>query len=325
MECWGTRGHPLALSLHFFRWSPLMRHAHKTESLSTQTKHPGWIEISIEVHPAAQEAVSAFLFDLGCKGVVLGEKGKDFLKAYLPFTNQFEERRNRIEVFLRDLKGFFPEAAQSFLHFSKIQDENWGLTWRRHFQVERVTQRLTVVPAWEPVPKAPRGIVIQMDPGPAFGTGAHPTTRMCLESIEKFHTPGAWTMLDVGTGSGILAVYAAKLGARRILAIDTDPEALRWAQRNIELNHCSAFIDLSSKSVAELDDVFSVLVANLTRDALLELLPDFQRLLETKGAMILSGLLQEQVQEIKKSLGLCGFQEIQVVTQAEWACITARR
>jgi len=302
-----------------------MKLTHKTESLSTRTKHPGWIEISIEVHPVAQEAVSAFLFDLGCKGVVLGEKGKDFLKAYLPFTNQFEELRNRIEIFLRGLKEFFPEAAQSFLHFSRIQDEDWGLTWRRHFQVERVTQRLTVVPAWEPVPQTPGGMVIQMDPGPAFGTGAHPTTRMCLESIEKSHIPGAWTMLDVGTGSGILAIYAAKLGARRVLAIDTDPEALRWAQRNIDLNHASRFIELTSKSVAELNDVFSILVANLTRDALMELLPDFQRLLEKDGTMILSGLLQEQVQDVKKQLALLGYQKYQVVTRAEWACITAKR
>ena len=297
----------------------------KTESLSTQTKHPGWIEISVEVHPTAQEAVSAFLFDVGCQGVVLGEKESPFLRAYLPMTERFEELRSRMEVFLSRLKEFFPEATQSSLHFSEVQDEDWSLSWRRHFRAEQITKRLTVVPAWEPIPQAPGGVVIRMDPGPAFGTGAHPTTRMCLASIENLHTPGAWTMLDVGTGSGILAIYAAKLGARRTLAIDTDPEALRWAERNIELNHCSAFIDLSSKSVGDLSGVFSILVANLTRDALLEFLPDFQRLLEEDGAMILSGLLQEQVEEVKKPIGLRGFKEIQVVTQAEWACITAKR
>jgi len=115
------------------------------------------------------------------------------------------------------------------------------------------------------------------------------------------------------------------IGARRVFAIDTDPEALRWAQRNVELNHCSAFIDLSSKSFAEGNDVFSVLVANLSRDALMELLAYFQRRLERNGTTILSGLLQEQVQEVKNPLRLRGFQEIQVKTQAEWACITARK
>jgi ribosomal protein L11 methyltransferase len=132
-------------------------------------------------------------------------------------------------------------------------------------------------------------------------------------------------MLDVGTGSGILAVYAAKLGAGRVLAIDTDPEALRWAQRNIDLNRASRFIELTSKSVAELGGVFSILVANLTAGALMELLHDFRRLLEKEGTMILSGLLQEQVQELKKAIERLGFKEIGVVTQAEWACITARK
>lgn len=302
-----------------------MKDPFTTETVPARTEHPGWIEVSIEVHPVAQEAVSAFLFDLGCKGVVLGEKGHFFLRAYLPMTVRFEEVRSRLEVFLRGLKEFFPEAAEPSLHFSKIQNEDWSLTWRRHFHVERITERLTVVPIWEPVPQAPGGIVIRMDPGPAFGTGAHPTTRMCLESIEDFHTPGQWSLLDVGTGSGILAIYAVRLGAARVVAIDSDPEALRWAGQNIELNHCSPFIDLSSKTVGELSGIFSILVANLTRDTLLELLPDFQRLLDQNGTMVLSGLLQEQVQELKNPLRLLGLKGIQVTTRAEWACITARK
>jgi ribosomal protein L11 methyltransferase len=303
----------------------LKKRMHNEGPSSSRTEHPGWIEIYIEVDPVAQEAVSAFVFDLGCKGVVLGEKQPFFLRAYLPVTERFEELRSRLEAFLRGLKEFFPEAAEPSLRFSKIQDEDWGLTWRRHFHVERITERLTVAPVWEPVPQAPGGIVIQMDPGPAFGTGAHPTTRMCLESIERFDSPGSWTMLDVGTGSGILAIHAVKLGAARVLAIDTDPEALRWARQNIDLNHCSVFIELSSKPVRELSSVFTILVANLTRDALLEMLPDFRRLLDKGGIMVLSGLLQEQVQEVTKPLGLLGLKEIQVVTQAEWACITAKR
>lgn len=329
-----------------------------------------WIEVSVEVHPVAHEAVSAFLFDLGCRGVVLGDKGNSSLKAYLPMSVRLEEVRNRMEVFLGRLREIFPEAAQSAFDFSKLQEEDWSLTWKRHFHVERITERLTVVPVWEPVPQGPGDMVIRMDPGPAFGTGSHPTTRMCLESIEDFHTPGgalwagagstrgtaqpaeapvllrrgfaghppsskfqrpglpakagAWTMLDVGTGSGILAIYAAKLGAEKILAIDTDPEALRWARRNIDLNLCSQSIDLSSKPVGELNGAFPVLVANLTRDALLSLLPEFQRLIEKDGVVILSGLLHEQVQEVKTPLEQLGFEAIRVITQAEWACITAR-
>jgi ribosomal protein L11 methyltransferase len=342
----------------------------KDEQPSARADPPGWLEVFIEVHPVAVEAVSAFLFPLGCHGVVLGEKGKPFLKAYLPVTERLEELRGRLEIFLGRLKDFFPEAAQFSLHFSRIEDEDWSLSWRRHFHVERITETLTIAPAWEPVPQAHQGMVIRMDPGPAFGTGSHATTRMCLRAIEDFQhllTPpwvggdkgegeaskhphpcpppsrgrdlsscrrasmqefgaaGHWTLLDVGTGSGILAIYGAKLGAKTVLAIDTDPEALRWAQRNIDLNHCSTSIELSSKSVGEVESAFSILVANLTRDALLELLPHFQRLLEKEGTMILSGLLQEQVKEVQEPLRALGLKEIKVATQAEWACITARR
>jgi len=279
----------------------------------------------IDVHPAAHEAVSAFLFDLGCKGVVIGEEGKASLKAYLPVTERVEELRSRLEVFLDRVKEFFPEVKEGAVHLSTIQDEDWSLNWRRHFLVERITENLTVVPVWEPVPLLSGGIVIGMDPGPAFGTGSHPTTRMCLQGIERFHTPGEWSLLDVGTGSGILAIYATKLGAAGVVAIDTDPEALRWAEQNIALNQCSGSIELSSKPVNLLRGGFCMLVANLTRDALLQLLPEFRRLLADHGTLILSGLLREQVREVKNPIEHLGFKDLQVVTQAEWACITAQK
>lgn len=295
------------------------------QSPSAVTKHPGWIEISIGVPPVAQEALSAFLFDLGCKGLVLGEKEKPFLRAYLPFTPRLHEERARIEAFLRKLGDFFPDIGRPSIHFSKIKDEDWSHTWKRYFRVERITERLTVVPAWEPAPQDSGGVVIRMDPGPAFGTGQHPTTRMCLQAIETSAMRAPWSLLDVGTGSGILAIYAVKLGAARVLAIDTDPDALRWARRNIELNDASGLIELSSGPLGKWSGVFSLIVANLTRDALLELLPDFQGLLEKDGTLILSGLLQEQVQEVKRPLELLGFHRSQVATEAEWACITVRK
>jgi len=302
-----------------------MQPPYKRKSLSTRSKHPGWIEISIEVHPSAHEALSAFLFDLGCKGIVLGEKERPALRAYFPSTEFLEEERNRIDVFLRKLGDFFPDIGRPSLHFSQIQDEAWSHTWKKYFHVERITERLTVVPAWEPVPQDSEGVVIRMDPGPAFGTGQHPSTRLCLRAIETSTRRAPWSLLDVGTGSGILAIYAAKLGASRIVATDTDPDALRWARRNIELNDASGWIELSSQPLGKWSGAFSLIVANLTRDALLELLPAFQRLLESKGALILSGLLQEQVQELKRPLELLGFNRSQVATEAEWACITAKK
>ena len=135
-----------------------------------------------------------------------------------------------------------------------------------------------VYPAWEPLPGDTESLVVRIDPGPAFGTGQHPTTRMCLEALEKISLPESWSMLDVGTGSGILAVYGAKLGAGPVVAIDSDPEAIRWARKNIELNGLTGKIELSSGSLEKIRARFSVVVANLTLNTIKELFPHFESL-----------------------------------------------
>ena len=154
-----------------------------------------------------------------------------------------------------------------------IEDQDWSTSWRQFFRPQRITERLTVLPAWMPEPPSCGEWVIKMDPGPAFGTGQHPTTRLCLEAMERLSPQGPWTMLDVGTGSGILAIYGARLGAKRILALDTDPEALRWAERNMDLNALTGSIELSSLPLETQTGTFSLITANLTLETILELLP----------------------------------------------------
>ncbi|MBW2617001.1 MAG: 50S ribosomal protein L11 methyltransferase, partial [Deltaproteobacteria bacterium] len=221
---------------------------------TSNPEHPRWLEISIDIHPIAHEAMSAFLFDLGCTGVVLENFRDSSLKAYLPFQENFEDLRNRLNVFLGKLSEIFPQVQSPELTISKIEDQDWSRNWQRFFHPERVTRKLSIWPAWEPVPDSINGHVIRIDPGPAFGTGQHATTRMCLEAMEKIvRADESWTLLDVGTGSGILAMYGAMLGAKRIVAIDTDPEALRWAKQNIDLNGLTGSIELSSIPIEKLE------------------------------------------------------------------------
>jgi ribosomal protein L11 methyltransferase len=279
-----------------------------------------WIEISIDVHPTAHEAVSAFLFDLGCEGIIDEDST---IKAYFSPLEDTEPIQETLRVFLHEMGEIFQQVEPPALRVSRIEDRDWSIEWRAHFRSERITPRLIVVPAWEPVPAEPGSQLIRIDPGPAFGTGQHPTTRMCLESIEKSRTDRPWTMLDIGTGSGILAIYAAKLGATRVLALDTDPEALRWAEKSIALNEPLVTIELSSTPVEITTESFDVVTANLTLDVILRLMPHFPRLLKPEGWLILSGLLTEQVETVKERLGGYGFQGIQVFRQQEWACIIA--
>jgi ribosomal protein L11 methyltransferase len=291
----------------------------------SKPEDPRWLEISIDIHPIAHEAMSAFLFDLGCSGVVLENFRDSSLKSYLPFQENFEDLRNRLNVFLGHLEEIFPQVQAPELTISRIEDQDWSRNWRRFFHPERVTRKLSIWPAWEPVPASINGHVIRMDPGPAFGTGQHPTTRMCLEAMEKIVPAESWTLLDVGTGSGILAMYGVMLGAKKIVAIDTDPEALRWAKQNIELNGLTGSIEFSSIPIEKLEDPCSVLVANLILGEILDIFPNFPRLLNPGGLLILSGLLEDQVEQIKGLLDSYGFCEHEILFQKEWACVTAKK
>ena len=292
--------------------------------MNTTPKHTGWLEISIDVNPVAHDAVSAFLFDIGCEGVVLEDLIAYKLKAYLPFQKDLESIRSRIELFLQNLTDIFPETSASKLKIIEIEDQDWGISWQRFFHADQVTQNLMVIPSWEPVPSPLKCHIVKIDPGPAFGTGQHPTTRMCLLSMERACFKGSWTMLDIGTGSGILAIYGVKLGADRVVAIDIDPEAVRWAKRNIELNDLSIEIQLSSKPLSDWEETFSLITANLMLKTILDLSPYFPGVLATDGRLILSGLLRDQVKNMEERLFEYGLYKEHVIYKEEWACLTAR-
>jgi ribosomal protein L11 methyltransferase len=293
---------------------------------ASNISHPGWLEISIRVHAMAAEPLSAFLFDLGCLGLTSEDTpSTTLIKTYLPFREDFDNLQQRIDSFLSNLKGFFPECDSYQCTIRRIEDEDWNRNWRRFFYPDRVTPRLMVVPAWEPLPRNMDGEVIRMDPGPAFGTGQHATTRLCLAALEMVDLPPSWSLLDVGTGAGILALYGAKLGASRVVAIDLDPEALRWAKKNFELNDLEASIELSSAPIEKMDGRFSLLTANLILHTIMELLPHFKRLLDPGGWLILSGILAGQTSEIERGLMKFDFQESRFFYQEEWACSISRK
>jgi ribosomal protein L11 methyltransferase len=279
------------------------------------------MEIAIRIPPVTHDSLSAFLFDLGCTGIVLEDFEDYTIKAYFPFQTDVKDVRNRIEIFLRQLKEIFPEADAAKWTSKKIEDQDWHTNWRRFFHPTRVTPKLMVVPPWEPLPATAGEHVIRIDPGPAFGTGQHPTTRMCLEAMEALQLSPPWTMLDVGTGSGILAIYGAILGAKEIEAIDVDPEALRWARHNIELNGLTGTIEVSSKALEERVDSFSLIVANLILEEILRLFPHFYQCLNPEGALILSGLLREHVDVVQEMFEGYGFTKHQTFREEEWACV----
>ncbi|MBW2094812.1 MAG: 50S ribosomal protein L11 methyltransferase [Deltaproteobacteria bacterium] len=293
--------------------------------VSAGPSNPEWMEISIHADPVAHEALSAVLFSLGCTGMVMDNCGDGIVKAYFPIPDKPEETRETMLSSIRELAHHFPHMSPPEILFTSMQDQDWGKNWRQFFRTERVTPFLTIVPAWESVPEETGAAVIRMDPGPAFGTGKHPSTRLCLRAMELAAKPSSWNLLDVGTGSGILAIYGSMLGAKKIKALDIDEDALHWAEKNIRLNGLGEQVECSSRPLAALKDHFFMVTANLILHTILDLMGHFSQVVKPGGWLILSGLLEDQIDLVNPSLEECGFIREKTLSQEDWACLLARK
>lgn len=295
---------------------------HNSEDI---TDHPGWMEITVKADPSIREAISAYLMDMGCDGVVSEDFDEGAMKAYLPLENSPEEVKTQLDAFLSSLTELFPDIQVPASDIKAIANQDWGTSWRSFFYLEKITDNLMILPAWEAMPEPVKCHVIRIDPGTAFGTGKHETTRMCLQAIEENVPEKPWTMLDVGTGSGILSVYGAMLGASEITAIDIDPEAVNWAEKNIALNDIPVKIDLSTTPLDEINGEYDIVAANLIKNTILELTPLFPDVLAPDGLIIFSGILIEQADIILEDISRYGFMKTGQMTMGEWACLLVKK
>jgi len=217
------------------------------------------------------------------------------------------------------------QAAPRWRRPRRLREEDWRDSWKRHFGVQKIGRALVVKPSW--VRHTPRGgdVVIEIDPGMAFGTGQHPTTAMCLGALEEMVTPDA-TVLDLGCGSGILAIASAKLGATRVVALDIDPQAVRATEANGAVNGVSGIIEVSEGTLA-MDDAsdarFTIIVANISGLTLERLAPAFARALARRGALIASGFLEDAVDGLSGAFVEAGLRVERVIEEGVWRAITA--
>ena len=220
-----------------------------------------WLELSVEVDSEAVEAVAEVLASYGYNGGVVvepawtpGDEGPEFrydatrpsvLRTYVPLDEQAEDTRQRVEQALWHLGQMRPIGP---LQTRALQEEDWANAWKQHYAVLRVGERIVIVPSWLEHTPAPEDVVLHLDPGMAFGTGLHPTTRLCLRLLERYTRPGQ-RALDLGTGSGILAIAAARLGADAVLALDNDPVAVAVAAENVARNGVSERVTVAEGSL----------------------------------------------------------------------------
>jgi ribosomal protein L11 methyltransferase len=282
------------------------------------------IEMSLSVDGEAAEAVSA-LFDRYAGGAVIetrpgsgGAPDEHTVRAYIPADDV--EARARIEVGLWHLSQIYPigEAA-----VRRLADANWAEAWKADYRPLRIGRTFLVTPGWlEPEP-APGDRVIRIDPGMAFGTGLHPSTQLCLEALERLVCEGH-TVLDVGTGSGILAIGAALLGAERVVAIDIDPAAIDSATANARSSGVLIETRRGEMGVVT-GERYDVVAANLLAPTITDLSTDLHSATRAGGILVVSGILEDQADAVAAALTTAGFEPPAPSRRGDWVALSARR
>ena len=301
-----------------------------------------WQELTIMVSREAEEAVSNILIDLGSQGVAiddsadyLGEAGPFgevlpqveqlnmvAITAYYPETANLEMIRQEVKERLVQLRDFGLEIGETQLTTQQLAEEDWADNWKKYFEPARITHDLTIVPSWTDYEVTTGEKIIKLDPGMAFGTGTHPTTKMSLFALEQV-LRGGETVLDVGTGSGVLSIASSLLGAKEIFAYDLDDVAVRVAQENIALNAGTENIHVAAGDLLKgIDIEADVIVANILADILVNLTDDAYRLLKDEGYLIMSGIISEKWNLVREPAEAAGFFLETHMIQGEWnACV----
>ena len=287
-----------------------------------------YCEICLTVPPEALEAVTHLLHQAGTGGVVIDDERAAQVRAYLPRDERLPVRLAALRQELSDLVAFFPGMRAWQQHEGFVDEEDWANAWRAHFHPLRFGRRLVVAPTWEPFMPQPGEVLLHLDPGMAFGTGAHASTALCLRAIEDL-VPEGGRVLDVGTGSGILAVAAALLGAAQVIALDVDPLAVRIARQNAEINGVADRIQVHH---AELDQLLAqglvpvpLALANLTRDQLVPLAPTLAAVLAPGGTLVASGIVADGRAAVEAAFSAAGLRPLRTARQEDWFAVWARR
>ncbi len=284
-----------------------------------------WLRLSVRASAADLDAVSNFLIERGSPGVVVKRNG---IEAYFRRSRTDASLKRAVRRFLRAIEGLDGHRRKLSAQWKIIKEENWHDSWRRFIKAQKVGRSFWVTPPWLPPPKNNRREVITIELGMAFGTGTHATTRGCLEFLEKaagFLRGKDFAALDVGTGSGILAIALAKLGARTIWAIDNDPVALKIALENLSFNGVEKNVHLSGAELSRIRKSFSLVVANLTAETILGLADALAQKVAPRGFLILSGILHEQARTVTRRFGTEGFVLLRRKREKEWVTLLLKR
>ena len=309
-----------------------------------------WSEISIHTTNEAVEPISNILHEAGASGVVIedplelvkeredqfGEiyqlNPQDYpeegviVKAYLQVNSFLGETVDEIKEAVNNLILFNIDIGKNSVSVSEVNEEEWATAWKKYYHPVKISERFTVVPTWEEyTPVSSDELIIELDPGMAFGTGTHPTTVMSIQGLERF-VKSDDVVIDVGTGSGVLSIAAAMLGAKKVTALDLDEVAVESAKMNIKLNKVHPVVDVFQNNLLEgIQEKADVIVANILAEVIVRFTDAAAQCLKPGGYFITAGIIQQKKDEVKESIESAGFQIEETVQMEDWVSFIAKR
>ncbi|AHN22548.1 50S ribosomal protein L11 methyltransferase [Lysinibacillus sphaericus] len=309
-----------------------------------------WSELSIHTKNEAVEAISNILHEAGASGVVIEDSAEyakpredqygeiyalnedDFpkegviVKAYLSESSFLNETVEEIKAAITNLTKFNIDIGENVVSIVEVNEEDWATAWKQYYHPVKISERFTIVPTWEDYsPVSTDELIIELDPGMAFGTGTHPTTVMCLQGLEKVVKEGD-TVVDIGTGSGVLSIGAAMLGAKSVHALDLDEVAVRSAKENVALNKVSDTVQVFHGNLLDtVKEPADVVVANILAEIIMSFTDDAFTIVKPGGLYVTSGIIGAKRDDVKAALEASGFVIEEVLLMEDWVAIIARR
>jgi len=307
-----------------------------------------WFEVTVLTSSEATEAVAGFLYNCDVEGVSIEDvadvefKKKnlgfaDFInesvltieegamvKGYFKDSENFMNTLNYIKESVDKLGEFGFDKGEGIVTYHKVNEDDWANNWKQYYKPTKVGEHIVVKPTWEDYEEKPGEVVVELDPGMAFGTGTHETTRMCIKALEK-KVEKDTTVFDIGTGSGILSIAAAKLGAKQVVGVDLDPVAVESAKKNLEFNKVNNIQILYGDLMEVVEGKANIVVANILADIIMFLSEGVRAFIEDEGYFIASGILNTQRDKVTDKLKALDFKIEEVMEDGEWICIIAKK